>query len=136
MSDNNQNISAARTLGVPNMSDEEARVFRRIFEMQLLPAVIEILGPANIDSQVSFHRRKSINIVTRTEVPSGLQQEIERAVAAKLGEDLRAKVTVDFYVGEVKRSSGCVQLERCSMVTLLFYDVLGAEGCSGHLGVV
>ncbi|KAI1748231.1 hypothetical protein F4782DRAFT_379502 [Xylaria castorea] len=88
------------------MNDAEFREFRQIYEMQLLPALAEILSLANIGGQVYVHRRKSIQIITQEEAPPSLKQEIEWVMAAKLHENLRAKISIEFAVGGVKRTAG------------------------------
>ncbi|KAI0856882.1 hypothetical protein F4860DRAFT_518426 [Xylaria cubensis] len=95
-----------RTSIVPNMSDTEFREFRQIYEMQLLPALTEVLGLENIGGQVHLHKRKSILIVTPEEAPSSLKQQIEWVVAEKLHENLRAKISVEFALGQVTRAAG------------------------------
>ncbi|TRX89829.1 hypothetical protein FHL15_009262 [Xylaria flabelliformis] len=95
-----------QTLIIPNMSDAEFREFRQIYEMQLLPALTEVLGLGNISGQVHLHRRKCIVIVTREEASSSLKQQIEWVVATKLQENLRAKISVEFALGQVRRAAG------------------------------
>ncbi|KAH8162320.1 hypothetical protein CIB48_g5920 [Xylaria polymorpha] len=88
------------------MNNDEFREFRRIYEMQLLPAITELLGQANIGGQVHLHKRKSILIVTREEAPPSLKQQIEWAMAEKLGQDLGAKISLEFALGQVYRTAG------------------------------
>ncbi|KAI0537707.1 hypothetical protein GGR58DRAFT_501900 [Xylaria digitata] len=88
----------------PNMSDDEFKDFNKIFEKRLLPAIIEKLHAANIGAQVYFLKRKFICVNTREEAPSSLKQEIGCVVAETLGPDLCAKVSLEFGVGEVKRT--------------------------------
>ncbi|RYC57883.1 hypothetical protein CHU98_g8326 [Xylaria longipes] len=87
------------------MSDTEFREFRQMYEMQLLPAIAEILGSANIGGQVHLHKRKTVLIVTQEEAPPSVKQQVEWAIAAKLREDLRAKISLEFALGEVKRTA-------------------------------
>ncbi|KAI1424818.1 hypothetical protein F5Y12DRAFT_424214 [Xylaria sp. FL1777] len=92
------------TTYVPNISNEEFRDFRKTYEMHVLPAITQILDRENIGGQVHFRRRKFITIVTRVEAPPSLKHQIECAVAAELREDIRAKISIEFEVGEVVRS--------------------------------
>ncbi|RWA06070.1 hypothetical protein EKO27_g9037 [Xylaria grammica] len=89
---------------VPNMSNEEFKEFRKIYELQILPAITRVLDPANIGGQVIFTKRKFINIITQHEAPPALKKQIEYAVVAELREDLRAKISLTFEVGEVVRT--------------------------------
>ncbi|KAI1736403.1 hypothetical protein F4680DRAFT_451950 [Xylaria scruposa] len=87
------------------MNDAEFREFRQIYEMQLLPALTEVLSQENIGGQVHLHKRKSILIVTQEEAPSSLKQQIEWVMTAKVHENLRAKISVEFALGQ---EDGCV----------------------------
>ncbi|KAI1305518.1 hypothetical protein F5Y03DRAFT_395050 [Xylaria venustula] len=87
-----------------NFSNEEFKNFRKIYEMNVLPAIIQILERANIGGQVHFRRRKFITVVTGEEAPPSLKHEVEHAVATELREDFRAKISIEFEVGEVVRS--------------------------------
>lgn len=91
-------------LNTPTMSNEEVKAFRKIFERALLPAITKILGEHNIGGQVLFHRRRSISVVTRGEMPSDLKQQIQHAVSADLPRHLGTKISLEFSVGEVIRT--------------------------------
>ncbi|KAI0401519.1 hypothetical protein F4802DRAFT_600992 [Xylaria palmicola] len=95
-----------RTSGATSMTDEEFKDFRRKYEARLLPAIIEKLGLAGAGGQVYLHRRERIIIITREIAPTDLKQQIEHVVAEHLCDELRGKISVEFEVGEVKRS-GC-----------------------------
>ncbi|KAF2963930.1 hypothetical protein GQX73_g9652 [Xylaria multiplex] len=88
----------------PNMSNEEFKDFQKIYENRLLPAIIERLNAANIGGQVYFLKRKLVSVVTPEEAPSSLKEEIECVVTEILSRDLRAKISLDFGVGEVRRT--------------------------------
>ncbi|KAI0432688.1 hypothetical protein F5Y09DRAFT_132339 [Xylaria sp. FL1042] len=89
---------------VPNLSDDEFRDFRKIYESRVLPSITQILNLANVGGQVHFRRRKFITVVTGEEAPASLKHQIECAVAAELRENLRARIYIEFDVGEVVRS--------------------------------
>ncbi|KAI0441056.1 hypothetical protein F4803DRAFT_438452 [Xylaria telfairii] len=88
------------------MDNDEFREFRQIYEMKLLPAITELLDQANIGGQVHLRQRRSILIVTREEAPPSLKQQIESAMTEKLRQGLRAKISVEFALGEVQRAAG------------------------------
>ncbi|KAI0907229.1 hypothetical protein F4824DRAFT_506100 [Ustulina deusta] len=92
------------TTHAPNLSDEQFRDFKKRYEIHVLPAITQLLDLANIGGQVHFRRRKFITIVTREEAPPGLKHRIECVVAAELREDIRAKISIEFEVGEVVRA--------------------------------
>lgn len=93
------------TTSIRNLTDEEMKDFRRTWEIHLLPAITQILDQANAGGgQVLFHRRQFITIVTREEAPFGLRNQVYLAVAVALHEDIRAKISVQFEVGELVRS--------------------------------
>ncbi|TGJ87235.1 hypothetical protein E0Z10_g1504 [Xylaria hypoxylon] len=91
------------TAQVPNMSDDEFKDFRKIFETRLLPSITKIINAENIGGQVYF-RRSFITIDTREEAPPSFKQQIECAVDAELRENLRAKVSLEFQVGALVRT--------------------------------
>ncbi|KAI1364816.1 hypothetical protein F5Y08DRAFT_339303 [Xylaria arbuscula] len=93
------------TAPVPNLSDEEFSYFKGTWEAHLLPAITQALGQANVvGGQVLFHRRQYITIITREEAAPSLKSQVERIVAEALREDIRAKISVQFEVGEVVRT--------------------------------
>ncbi|KAI0804867.1 hypothetical protein GGR55DRAFT_303698 [Xylaria sp. FL0064] len=89
---------------VPNLSNDEFREFRKIYETRVLPAITQTLSLANVGGQVLFRRRKYITVVTGVETTASLKHQIECAVAAELPADFRARICVEFDVGEVVRS--------------------------------
>ncbi|KAI0967965.1 hypothetical protein F4678DRAFT_464865 [Xylaria arbuscula] len=89
---------------ISNFSNEEFKDFRKIYEINVLPAIIQILEREHIGGQVYFLKRKFITVVTREEAPPSLKHQVEHAVATELREDFRAKISIEFKVGEVVRS--------------------------------
>ncbi|KAI1281594.1 hypothetical protein F5Y07DRAFT_264818 [Xylaria sp. FL0933] len=89
---------------VPNLSNDEFREFREIYETRVLPAITQTLSLTNVGGQVLFRRRKYITVVTGEEATASLKHQIECAVAAELPTDFRARICVEFDVGEIVRS--------------------------------